>query len=82
MTKCPPEPGNLRASIRDNVLWYAKDSKNINSEVFLAEGNLGKGMNLPALENLSTMTIMVVLPWDDGSLVMKYMERCDQGLEV
>lgn len=52
----------------------------INSAVSLAVGNLGKGMNLAALKNLSIMTIMTVLPWDGGSPVMKSMERCDQDL--
>ncbi len=53
----------------------------INSAVSLAVGNLGKGMNRPALENLSTTTMMVVLPWDGGSPVIKSTERWDQGLQ-
>lgn len=34
------------------------------------------------MSRLSTMTIMLVLPLDDGSPVMKSMEKCDQGLQV
>lgn len=41
------------------------------SAVSLAEGNLGSGINLHALENQSTTTRMVEFPWDVGSPVMK-----------
>ncbi len=51
-----------------------------NSAVSLAVGSLGWGINRAALENLSTMTRIVVLPCDSGSPVIKSMERWDQGL--
>lgn len=60
----------------------AKDSKTwliTTLVVCLAVGNLGSGINLAALENLFTITIIVVLPRDGGSPVMKSIDNWDHG---
>lgn len=52
---------------------------NSNSAVVQADGMVSRGIRRSHLENRSADTEMVVLPWDSGRLVMKSMERWDQG---
>ena len=71
----------MRTTIEDYVDRASMDSKDVLTmswAVSLAEGNLGRGMKWAALENLSTVRMMV-LPSDGGSPVTKSREIWDQG---